>query len=268
MSDISKGDNQERARIALYRLQKIYHPFIKQLADMPDQAHLPPKNALLELLGLQKPNTLDRTPEPPGLPPYTTKGIGIIPADPLISKRALFERETPSQGKAGANKPITFDVGPLAGKAVPGLLERGNIDLNHRPIVTNSDGSKSTIFSVTVPLDKKGEVWKGDYNKAPRYALVPSIVNGKFLSSDGKMPLYANQDPKTLTPAQRKIREENLSKLEGNVRRYYENKHEHLGIFSSSGAADRYAGLTHSYSPDGTEKKVYTPSYFNLPKKK
>ena len=67
-------------------------------------------------------------------------------------------------------------VGAAGSKAAPGMIQQGNIDLNHRPVITNADGSHSTIFSVTVPT--------GD----GKFALVPSIVDGKFLTPDGKMP--------------------------------------------------------------------------------
>ena len=235
----------------MYALQQAYHPFIRQLADMPGQQENLQRNPLLELLGVQKPATINARPTTPGLPPYDTPGLGVLPADKLMGGKS----------EATAKPVVTYDTGPLKGKPVPHLLEQGNVDVNHRPSITNADGSKSSIFSVTVPLDKDGEVWRGDFDKAPKYALVPSIVNGKFLSPDGKMPLYANKDPKTLTPEQKKIREKNLGQLEDRVRNYYEQKHEHLGIFSSSQAADKYAGLTHAYGPDGSDKKVYTPSY-------
>lgn len=53
----------------------------------------------------------------------------------------------------------------------PGLVEPGNIDPYHRPILQNPDGTHSTTrsFSFGTP---KGEV------------LVPQIVGGKLLSQD------------------------------------------------------------------------------------
>lgn len=142
---------------------------------------------------------------------------------------------------------VTFDYGPLQGKPVPDLLQQGNIDLNHRPQIKNADGSSSTIFSMTIPVNKDGSPWKGKYEKAPAYALVPSIANGKFLTADGKIP------PKGDTAA--------LRKLEDAATAYYAKTRQHLGVFKSSRAAEKYANLTHAYGADGTDKKVYTPSY-------
>jgi hypothetical protein len=127
------------------------------------------------------------------------------------------------------------------------MIEKGNIDVNHRPSITNADGSHSSIYSVTVPINKNGSLWKGDYAKAPRYALVPSIAKGKFLTPDGKMPARGNKKA--------------ASALEDAAARYYDKTREHLGIFKSSDAADKYAGNTHAYMNDGTNKKVFAPSY-------
>jgi hypothetical protein len=57
---------------------------------------------------------------------------------------------TPQSASASIN---TYEVGPLKGQIVPGLVQQGNIDVNHRPGITNDDGSKSSIYSMTVPLD-------------------------------------------------------------------------------------------------------------------
>lgn len=74
-----------------------------------------------------------------------------------------------------------------------------------------------------------------------QWALVPSIVNGKFLTPDGKMPKGKAA----------------LQQLEDAARKHYEKSGEHLGIFSSQQAADKYAEETHSYIPDGSDRKVY-----------
>jgi hypothetical protein len=139
-----------------------------------------------------------------------------------------------------------FDVGPQAGMPVSGMLAQGNIDVNHRPGITNADGTHSSIFSMTVPLNKDGSVWSGAYERAPSYALVPSIANGKFLTPDGKKPDENNK--------------QQMSQLEDAATQYYAKTRQQLGIFSSGNAADSYAGATHAYMNDGAPNKVFSPS--------
>jgi hypothetical protein len=160
------------------------------------------------------------------------------------------QQQADAAAKTATQKPAndrTFDAGPMAGKPVPGMLERGNIDLNHRPQVRNDDGSSSTIYSVTVPLNEDGSVWRGDYESAPKYALVPSIVNGRFLTPNGKIP--ATGDHKA------------AEQLEDAATEHYEKTREHLGVFDSDRSAETYASKTHAYGADGTDRKVYVPSY-------
>lgn len=52
------------------------------------------------------------------------------------------------------------------------LLERGNIDLHHRPVVHNRDGSVSTVRSITVGVGPR------------RYALLPTVVGKRVVSND------------------------------------------------------------------------------------
>lgn len=139
-----------------------------------------------------------------------------------------------------------FDAGPLAGTPIKGLLTEGNIDVNHRPSILNADGTHSSIFSMTEPINADGSIWNGPYEKAPRYALVPSIANGKFLTPDGKKP---NENDKAA-----------MERLEDAARSYYSKTRQQLGIFSSGDAADRYAGATHTYMNDGTTRRIFAPS--------
>jgi hypothetical protein len=148
-------------------------------------------------------------------------------------------------GSPKTNPLGTYDTGPLAGKSVDGMVQQGNIDVNHRPSITNADGSHSGIFSMTVPVDSTGHSVDWGSSKIANYALVPSIANGKFLTPDGKMPQG----------------KESIGKLEDEATKYYDKTHEHLGIFKTEDAANKYATATHAYVNDGTDKKVYTPSY-------
>lgn len=115
------------------------------------------------------------------------------------------------------------------------MTEMGNIDVNHRPVIWNADGTPSTIFSATVPAGNG------------KFALVPTIVNGKFLTPDGKIPKESDRKA--------------MQKLEDAAYEHYKKTGEHLGIFNSEKAADDYADKTHAWMPDGGQEKVYLPHY-------
>jgi hypothetical protein len=140
--------------------------------------------------------------------------------------------------------PNSYDMGAQRGQSVPGMSQIGNVDVNHRPIITNADGSKSSIFSMTVPVDASGEPVKWGSPKAAGYALVPSIANGKFLSFNGKMPTTQG----------------GMRQLEAAATDYYRKTRQHLGIFNSPSEADEYATLNHDYGNNGTAARVYAPS--------
>lgn len=170
---------------------------------------------------------------------------GLIPHAKRL-QQALSGENPLKTVKNGSEQPA-YDVGPLAGKPIPGMVQKGNIDVNHRPQIHNDDGSMSSIYSMTIPIDKDGSPWPGDYDKAPSYALVPSIANGKFLTPNGKIPNEDDRDAK--------------SALEDAATQYYGKTREHLGIFKSADAADKYATATHAWGNDGTDTEVYAPSY-------
>jgi hypothetical protein len=97
------------------------------------------------------------------------------------------------------NKNLPVDYGP---KKYDGMIEQGNLDLNHRPVVKMPDGSIATVRSITIEEDGQ-------------YILIPTISkNGMILTN------------------QQAIEE-------------YHNTGEHLGIFNSEEAADKYANELH-----------------------
>ncbi len=219
----------------MYRAQKAYHPFVKQLASMPAKKDQVTSNPLLQLLGYAKSPTINTKPEPPGLPSYDTPGLGVLPRDPLM-------------GGKSQDTSLSYETGPLKGKSVSGMLHKGNIDVNHRIQVKNSDGSGSSIFSVTRPVDKDGKAVSWDSKGIAGYALIPGIdEKGKFFTDDGKKP---NEKDKKV-----------IGTLEDRAADYYNKTGHHLGIFKTSKDADTYAGQTHAWTNDGTSRKIFTPSY-------
>lgn len=63
----------------------------------------------------------------------------------------------------------TVPAGPIGPQ--PGLVEAGNIDLAHRPIAKNADGSISTVRSMS-------------FEEGGKEVLVPTVVGGKVVSDE------------------------------------------------------------------------------------
>jgi hypothetical protein len=218
---LEPGDLKEYQKI-----QDTYHPFVKQLLPQPEG------------------DEINTHPDAPGLPSADTPGLGMMKPDPLLGGAPIA---TEHPHKAAQQNPLSYDVGPLAGTRISGLLERGNIDVNHRPLIHNADGTHSTIDSMTVPIGKDGKSRQWGSPDIAGYALVPSIADGRFLTPDGKIPDAKNKDAQ--------------QQLEDAATAYYNKTGQHLGIFKTDKDADKYANQTHAFVPDGTSRKVYHPSY-------
>ncbi len=100
-----------------------------------------------------------------------------------------------------------------------GLVEPGNLPLRDRPVVKNADGSVSTEYSTSFQDENGHEV------------LVPTVVNGKFLTPDGAKPPEGSAAEKTMFQ---------------NAWKHYLDTGENLGKFDNSEDADAYAGVLHS----------------------
>ena len=116
-------------------------------------------------------------------------------------------------------EPVAPTTKTMIGNNIKGLVEPGNLDITNRPVVQNDDGTRSTEYSYSFE-DEKG-----------REVLVPTVVNGKFLTADGKKPKEGSAKEKAMF----KRAEE-----------HYEKTGEHLGIFSNSKDADAYAEKLHN----------------------
>jgi hypothetical protein len=99
------------------------------------------------------------------------------------------------------------------------MVQPGNLDLRNRPIIKNADGSHSSEYSTSFQDENRHEV------------LVPTIVNGKFLTPDGKKP------------PQGSVAEKAMFKR---AWEHYKKTGENLGVFDTPEHADAYANIVHS----------------------
>jgi hypothetical protein len=157
---------------------------------------------------------------PETIQPEQTQAPAII--DPQMDTNKVYEQEHERQHAISDDQPTQLaqnDVPTYTLGSPAGLLEPGNIDLNNRPLVHNADGSHSTEYSTSFG-DEKG-----------REVLVPTVVNGKFLTPDGRKP--AERSPAEKAMFRR-------------AQAHYEQTHEHMGIFDSPENSDAYANIVHN----------------------
>ena len=107
----------------------------------------------------------------------------------------------------------------IFGPRPSGLITPGTLDWTNRPVIQNADGSHSTDYSVSMADDKGHEV------------LVPTVVNGKFLTPDGKKPQEGS-------PAEKEMFKQAWAN--------YQKTGGHFGIFDNAQNADAYAGRLHN----------------------
>lgn len=106
--------------------------------------------------------------------------------------------------------------------AVPspiGMREEGNIDIWKRPKVKNADGTHSSEYSVSFTDDKGNEV------------IVPTVVNGKFLTPDGKKPKEGSPEEQSMFKS---------------AWQNYLKTGQNLGKFDNPTDADAYANSLHN----------------------
>lgn len=160
----------------------------------------------------------------PGLVAFM--GTQTIQAAPANRKEALDRLGGDAQKKTD-NSDFMVTQHPK------GLVEPGNIPIWSRPSVENFDGSHSSEFSMSFTDDQGREV------------LVPTVVNGRFLTPDGKIPkTYKDPD----SPEMKALGKAAWAN--------YEKTGQNLGKFDNPDDADAYSQTLHSR---GKKDSLSTP---------
>jgi broad specificity phosphatase PhoE len=137
--------------------------------------------------------------------------------DALQAGQQLPQRLIAAQLQSDKSTPQTLPTS-LVDKEVPGLLEPGNIDLTKRPVVTNPDGTRSTVRSISVGINGEeiliptvsddGHIMTNEeavdaYKRTGRHLGIfdspqSATSYAQTLHDDyasGKIPGYENKDP-------------------------------------------------------------------------
>jgi hypothetical protein len=142
---------------------------------------------------------------------------------PTGNPAQLEKRKQEQFAKNAREVRITQQNNYLANGEPQGMIERGNIDLSNRPKVKNSDGSVSTVRSISVEMD--GKVF-----------LLPTVRKG--------LNRVMNDDEAI---------------------NWFKRTGQHLGVFDSEAAAQKYADELHisqsdstlaPYEPSGVTEKI------------
>lgn len=120
-----------------------------------------------------------------------------------------------------------------------GLRTPGNIPIDNRPTVQNADGSHSSEYSVSFQ-DKDGSE-----------VLVPTVVNGKFLTLNGQKPPEGSVQEKQMFQA---------------AWQNYLKTGQHLGKFDNPQHADAYASALHNRDQQTPQVAPKTFSNAEIPK--
>jgi hypothetical protein len=180
------------------------------------------------------------------LPENATYAPGSAPGGYTIGEDGSLTPNQPQGGQGGqggyAGPPAAFGGQPGAAApraaaivsqlasggprsatmAVPnpkGMVEPGNIPIWNRPTVQNADGTHSSEFSRSFGDDQGHEV------------LVPTVVNGRFLTPDGRKPPEGSDAEEAMFKA---------------AWDHYEKTGQNLGKFDSVADADAYADVLHN----------------------
>jgi len=203
-------------------IREFYHP------DKNPGAIAKYGRLLMERMHMVKPQPTINIPSQSSVP---------LPQDSSVSLDALpaYSQATASKDASGQTHPsnvaqpgvaastVSMSSPPAATETMvianpKGLVAPGNLPIWNRPLIQNADGTHSSDYSVSFSNDKGQEV------------LVPTIVDGKFLTPDGKKPPEGSKEEKMMF---------------ARAWQHYLKTGQNFGTFDSPENADQYAQQLH-----------------------
>ena len=158
---------------------------------------------------------------PPTPPPHLDTDAPSDTATPVATKPSIENYHT-----------------PRVQRLPEGMLVPGNIDLNQRPVVKNADGSVSTEYSTSFQDENGHEV------------LIPTVIDGRFFTPDGKKPPVGSAAEKKMIQAAIAYHRSDPT-------------HPHLGVFESPEAASTYAEIAHSAKRNPKGEPMYVAPFLH-----
>ena len=168
------------------------------------------------------------------------------PASPITTPALPGDAGQPATPPATLPGMSGVPKGATPTMAIPnpkGLVQPGNIPIWNRPSVLNDDGTHSSELSISVGDDKGHQT------------LIPLIVDGKFLTPNGKMPpgeIPHNADEWAKASPEWKA-------LKMNAEKHYQQTGQHLGKFGGDTAeddVDAYAQVLHNRGSVGAQAAI------------
>jgi hypothetical protein len=186
------------------------------------------------------------TPENSTIMPTDTNAEGINTTPRAPGPASLMADDVDTLPPGLMRKPAAPDPSQTMAVANPkGLVEPGTLPIWNRPTVQNADGSHSSELSFSREDEDGNEV------------LVPAVVNGKFMTPDGKMPPLGHEDRRgkyVPTPEEKAMQDRAWE--------HYEQTGEHLGKFKDTDSADAYAEILHNRGDAKSQTELSKPKAF------
>jgi hypothetical protein len=210
-------------------LQKDWHFLLEKMHGIPGAKEKSAPAAAPQTATSQTPAATLNAPASPITTPALPGDAGqpATPSATLPGMSAVPKGATPTMAVANPK----------------GLVQPGNIPIWNRPSVLNANGTHSSELSISIGEDKGVQ------------ALIPLIVDGKFLTPDGKMPPgdvpHNDEEWQKASPEWKALKMRAIQ--------HYRQTGQHLGKFGGPTAEDdveAYAQVLHNRGSVGAQAAI------------